>query len=72
MTLIALMTGLVEAKVRVVVVGGMAVRFHGVNRVTDAVAVCYDTSFWNERAMVNLLREWNARPAGFGKDVDSR
>ena len=67
MTLIALMTGLVEAKVRVVVVGGMAVRFHGVNRVTDDVDVCYDTSFWNERALVNLLREWNARPAGGGR-----
>ena len=65
MTLLAMMTGLVEANVRVIVVGGMSVRFHGVNQVTDDVDVCYDTSFLNERAMVTLLRGWRARPAGF-------
>lgn len=65
MTLLAMMTGLVEANVRVIVVGGMSVRFHGVNHVTDDVDVCYDTNFWNERAMVTLLRGWKARPIGF-------
>lgn len=64
MTLVALMEGLAAANIRAVVVGGMAVRLHGVNRVTDDVDVCYDTSVMNERALVTLLRAWQARPAG--------
>ena len=62
MSLVTLMEGLAAARIRVVLVGGMAVRVHGVQRVTDDVDVCYDTGFLNERALVSLLRDWNAYP----------
>lgn len=61
MSLLSLMEGL-AAKIRVVLVGGMAVRVHGVQRVTDDVDVCYDGGYLNERSLVSLLREWNAYP----------
>lgn len=64
MSLLTLMEGLAEAKIRVVLVGGMAVRVHGVLRSTDDVDVCYDGGYLNERALVSLLREWNAYPRG--------
>lgn len=56
------MEGLAEAKVRVVLVGGMAVRVHGVLRSTDDVDVCYDGGYLNERALMALMRDWNAYP----------
>lgn len=66
MTLLSLMEGLAAANVRVVVVGGMAVRAHGVPRVTDDVDICYDGGFLNERALVSLLRDWKAYPRNAG------
>lgn len=50
MSLLALMEGLAVAKIRVVLVGGMAVRAHGVQRVTDDVDVCYDGGYWTSCA----------------------
>ena len=62
MALITMLEGLATANVRVIVVGGMAVRAHGVMRVTDDVDVCYETGYLNERALVRLLRSWHAYP----------
>ena len=64
MSLLTLMEGLAEAKINVVLVGGMAVRAHGIERVTDDVGVCYDVGYLNERALVSLLRQWDAYPRG--------
>lgn len=62
MGLLDLMEGLVAADVQVVLVGGMAARAHGAQRVTDDVDVCYRTGYRNERKLVALLRSWDARP----------
>lgn len=62
MSLMTLMEGLAAANIRVVLVGGIAVRVHGVLRSTDDVDVCYDVGYLNAQALVSLLRGWNAYP----------
>jgi len=62
MSLLDLMQGLAESGVRVVLVGGMAARVHGAQRVTDDVDVCYDPAAQNITKLVNLLRGWDAYP----------
>lgn len=62
MSLLGIIEGLAAAEVRFVLVGGLAARAHGVERVTDDVDICYDTGIFNERALVKLLQSWQAYP----------
>jgi predicted nucleotidyltransferase len=63
-TLLGMVGGLTEARVRFVVVGGLAATAHGSARITDDVDVCYDTAPDNVAALARVLSGWNAYPRG--------
>jgi hypothetical protein len=56
--------GLTEARVRFVVVGGVAAAAHGSTFVTNDLDVCYDAVATNVDRLAALLREWRAYPRG--------
>ena len=64
MSLFGMIGGLLEAKVRFVVVGGVAARAHGSTRVTEDLDICYDPSRDNVSSLVGLLADWDAYPRG--------
>jgi predicted nucleotidyltransferase len=59
----SMLRGLVQKRVRFVVVGGLAAAAHGSSRVTNDLDICYDAM---ERGTVSvlagLLAAWNAYP----------
>lgn len=61
--------GLTKKKVRFVVVGGVAAVAHGSSRVTNDLAICYDTAAANVRALASLLASWHAYPRGIEKGL---
>jgi predicted nucleotidyltransferase len=60
MTLLGMVRGLVTAKVRFVVIGGVAANAHGSARVTDDLDICYDSSDDNLRRLAATLSTWGA------------
>jgi hypothetical protein len=65
MSIQSLLTGLVEADVEFVVVGGVAGGVHGSPFVTNDLDVCYDTRHANLARIAKLLRAWSAYPRGW-------
>lgn len=59
-----MVTGLVDADVNLVLVGGFAANAHGSVRVTQDVDICYDPAPGNVRRLAALLRSWNAYMRG--------
>jgi len=60
MTLLGMVRGLVEADVRLVVIGGVAANAHGSARITDDLDVCYDPEDGNRRRLAMTLAAWGA------------
>lgn len=60
-SLAAMWEGLVRARVRFVVIGGVAATAQGSARVTDDLDICYDTPPDNTDRLVRLLNSWHAR-----------
>jgi hypothetical protein len=60
----SMLHGLTEARVRFVVVGGVAAAAHGSTFVTNDLDVCYDAVATNVDRLAALLREWRAYPRG--------
>ena len=59
-----MLQGLTGARVRFVVVGGVAAAAHGSAHVTNDLDICYDTSGVNVGRLAALLAEWDAYPRG--------
>ena len=55
-----ILKALVGAKIRFVVIGGVAATIQGSARFTNDIDLCYDTADDNVARLVNLLRDWNA------------
>ncbi|HXB27038.1 MAG TPA: nucleotidyl transferase AbiEii/AbiGii toxin family protein [Gemmatimonadaceae bacterium] len=62
MSLLGILRGLDAARVRFVVIGGMAGQLHGSSRLTNDVDICYDTAADNLAALATLLQRWRAYP----------
>jgi hypothetical protein len=60
MTLLGMVRGLVEAEVRLVVIGGVAANAHGSARITGDLDVCYDPEAENRRRLAATLAAWGA------------
>ena len=59
-----MLQGLTGARVRFVVVGGVAAAAHGSAHVTNDLDICYDLSAANIARLAALLAEWDAYPRG--------
>lgn len=55
-----ILTRLVKAKIRFVVIGGVAATIQGSARFTNDLDICYDPSPDNVEHLVTLLRSWHA------------
>lgn len=64
MSFTTILQGLESARVKFVVIGGLAAAAHGSRRVTDDVDICYDSSPPNVTRLTGLLVEWEAYPRG--------
>ena len=64
MSLMGMVAGLTNARVRFVVVGGVAASAHGSARVTDDLDVCYDTAADSVEVLARCLASWRAYPRG--------
>lgn len=49
-----------EARIRFVLIGGLAMRAQGSARLTEDLDICYDPAPDNVRALARLLAEWHA------------
>ena len=59
-----MLQGLTAARVRFVVVGGVAAAAHGSSHVTNDLDICYDVGPDNIERLAALLAEWDAYPRG--------
>lgn len=60
-----MLVGLVQAKIKFVVVGGVAASTHGAARITDDLDIVYDSEDrQNVITLAALLASWNAYPRG--------
>ncbi|MDQ3136793.1 MAG: hypothetical protein M3Q93_04310 [Gemmatimonadota bacterium] len=64
MSLLDLMAGLLGARIRFIVAGGVAGTVHGSRRVTDDLDILYDIEPDNRQALAQQLAEWHAHPRG--------
>ncbi|MEO8908629.1 MAG: hypothetical protein ABI408_00170 [Gemmatimonadaceae bacterium] len=65
MSFASMLGGLTRAKIKFVVVGGVAGVAHGSSRVTNDLDICYDADdAANVRALAKILASWNAYPRG--------
>jgi hypothetical protein len=64
MRLGAILSGLHDAGVECVVVGGLAANVHGSARITADVDVCYDPAPDNRDRLARLLQAWHAHLRG--------
>ena len=65
-----MLTGLVDARVKFVVVGGVAGALHGAERVTNALDIIYDVRDPDTvRSLATVLARWNAYPRGVEKGL---
>lgn len=66
----SVLRGLNEARVRFVVVGGVAAAAHGATRLTNDIDICYDAlNRENVEALGKLLNRWKAYPRGVEKGL---
>ena len=59
-----MVTGLTQAGVHFVVIGGVAARVHGSPRITEDLDICYDPNPPNAARLAELLAAWHAYPRG--------
>jgi len=64
MSFASMLQGLTAARVRFVVVGGVAAAAHGSSHVTNDLDICYDTGVDNVSRLAALLADWDAYPRG--------
>jgi hypothetical protein len=64
MSFASMLQGLTAARVRFVVVGGVAAAAHGSSHVTNDLDICYDVGPDNIERLAALLAEWDAYPRG--------
>lgn len=64
MTLFEMIRALLDARVRFVVIGGVAASAHGSARVTVDLDICYDTTADNREALARVLAGWHGYPRG--------
>lgn len=64
MSLLGMISGLVEADVRFVVIGGVAGAAHGSARVTVDLDICYAATVGNRERLASRLAAWKAYPRG--------
>ena len=69
MSFASMLQGLTRARVRFVVVGGVAAAAHGSARVTNDLEICYDTAPDNIARLAALLAEWDAYPRGVDRGL---
>lgn len=55
-----ILRALVAAKIRFVVIGGVAATVHGSARLTNDIDICYDTAPDNVERLAKLLKKWKA------------
>jgi hypothetical protein len=55
-----MVSGLAEADIEFVVIGGLAARANGSARITEDLDTCYEPGIENVRRLAALLREWHA------------
>lgn len=60
---------LVAARVRFVVIGGVAAAIQGSVRLTNDIDICYDADPANIAALVAVLRRWHAYLRGVERDL---
>ena len=61
--------GLTAARVRFVVVGGVAAAAHGSAHVTNDLDICYEAAPSNVSRLAALLAEWDAYPRGVDRGL---
>lgn len=64
MSLLRMISELVQSEVRFVVIGGLAARLHGSPRITEDLDICYGVSEHNRQRLAELLAKWHAYPRG--------
>lgn len=69
MSFTTILQGLNTARVKFVVIGGIAAAAHGSRRVTDDVDICYDVSLPNLKRLSVLLAGWEAYPRGIERGL---
>jgi predicted nucleotidyltransferase len=62
MSLTSILTGLHDANIRFVVIGGVAAVANGSPRLTNDVDICFDRAPDNVEALARLLASWDAYP----------
>ena len=60
---------LARAGVEFVIVGGIAVRSHGTNFITEDLDICYSRKSENLKKIADVLGPLNPRPRGFPEDL---
>lgn len=65
----SVLTALVEAKADFVVIGGVAMTFHGSNYDTRDVDIAYERSRGNAEKMIAALSRFEPRPRNFPSDL---
>ena len=69
LNLYKLVTMLSAASVDFVIVGGVAIRSHGGNYITEDLDICYSRSNDNLKRLAEVLSPLNPRPRGFEKGL---
>lgn len=69
MSFTTILQGLKSAKVKFVVIGGIAAAAHGSRRVTDDVDICYEAALPNLNRLSVLLAGWEAYPRGIERGL---
>jgi hypothetical protein len=64
-----MLQGLTTARVRFVVVGGVAAAAHGSAHVTNDLDICYDATPSNVARLATLLADWEAYPRGVDRGL---
>ncbi len=58
-----------QAGVKFVIVGGIAIRSHGGNYITEDLDICYDRTRDNLQKLADTLAPLNPRPRGFDEQL---
>ena len=69
MSFASMLQGLIAARVRFVVVGGVAAAAHGSAHVTNDLDICYDSTPDNVARLAALLAGWDAYPRGVDRGL---
>ena len=69
MSFASMLGGLTRAKIRFVVIGGVAAAVHGSSRVTNDLDICYEPEERNTISLARLLAAWDAYPRGVDRGL---